>query len=122
MDARHRIPHRRLLETRTSRQCRSRTLIKDSPRIIAKVKHRKGAMVSAFAIISFIARLRPEDSGLYVCTGGFTKEARYEADRAYVPVRLLDLGSFVRNYVEIYDKVNDNDRAILPLTRVWLPA
>lgn len=31
-------------------------------------------------------------------------------DRAYVPVRLLDLDSFVRNYVEIYDKVNDNDR------------
>ena len=71
-------------------------------------------MVSAFAIRSFIARLRPEDSGLYVCTGGFTKEARYEADRAYVPDRLLDLDSF--------DKVNDNDRAILPLTRVWLPA
>lgn len=94
----------------------------ESPRIIAKVKHRKGAMVSAFAIRSFIARLRPEDSGLYVCTGGFTKEARYEADRAYVPVRLLDLDSFVRNYVETYDKVNDNDRAILPLTRVWLPA
>ena len=79
-------------------------------------------MVSAFAIRSFIARLRPEDSGLYVCTGGFTKEARYEADRAYVPVRLLDLDSYVRNYVETYDKVNDNDRASLPLTRVWLPA
>ena len=42
-------------------------------------------------------------------------------DRAYVPVRLLDLDSFVRNYVEIYDKVNDNDRAILLLTRVWFP-
>lgn len=123
-DQRGRKPdrHRRLLETRTSRQCRSRTLIKDSPRIIAKVKHRKGAMVSAFAIRSFIARLRPEDRGLYVSTGGSTKEARYEADHAYVPVRLLDLDSFVRNYVEVYDKVNDNDRAILPLTRVWLPA
>ena len=60
--------------------------------------------------------------GLYVSTGGFTKETRYEADRAYVPIRLLDLDSFVRNYVEIYDKVSDNDRAILPLTRVWLPA
>ena len=44
------------------------------------------------------------------------------SDRAYVPVRLLDLDSFVRNYVEIYDKVNDNDRAILLLTRVWFPA
>ena len=93
----------------------------ESPRIIAKVKHRKGAM-GAPAIRSFIAGLRPGDRGLYVSTGGFTKEARYEADRAYVPVRLLDLDSFVRNYVDIYDKVNDNDRAILPLTRVWLPA
>lgn len=79
-------------------------------------------MVSAFAIRSFIARLRPEDRELYVSTGGSTKEAHYEADHAYVPVRLLDLDSFVRNYVEVYDKVNDNDRAILPLTRVWLPA
>lgn len=94
----------------------------ESPRIITEAKHRKGAMVSAFAIRSFIARLCPGDSGLYVCTGGFTKEARYEADRAYVPIRLLDLDSFVRNYVEIYDKVSDNDRAILPLTRVWLSA
>ena len=38
------------------------------------------------------------------------------SDRADVPIRLLDLGSFVRTYVEAYDKVNDNDRAILPLT------
>lgn len=78
--------------------------------------------MGAPAIRSFVAGLRPGDRGLYISTGGFTKEARYEADRAYVPVRLLDLDSFVRNYVEIYDKVNDNDRAILPLTRVWLPA
>ena len=93
----------------------------ESPRIIAEVKHRKGPM-GAPAIRSFIAGLRPGDRGLYVSTGGFTKEARYEADRAYIPVRLLDLDSFVRNYVEVYDKVNDNDRAILPLTRIWLPA
>ena len=90
----------------------------ESPRIIAEVKHRKDAKVDALAIRSFIARLSPEDNGLYVCTGGFTKEARYEADRAKVPVRLLDFDSFVRAYVEVYDNVNDNDRAILPLTRI----
>lgn len=44
---------------------------------------------------AFIGGLRAGDRGLYVSTGGFTKEARYEADRANVPVRLLDLdGSF----------------------------
>ncbi len=93
----------------------------ESPRIIAEVKHRKGAM-GAPAVRSFIGGLRAGDRGLYVSTGGFTKEARYEADRANVPVRLLDLDAFVRHYVDIYDKTDDDTRSILPLTRIWWPA
>ena len=62
------------------------------------------------------------DRGLYVSTGGFTKEARYEADRATIPIRLLDLDSFVRHYVEVYDKADEETRSILPLTRIWWPA
>ncbi len=93
----------------------------ESPRIVAEVKHRKGAM-GAPAVRSFIGGLRAGDRGLYVSTGGFTKEARYEADRANVPVRLLDLDSFVRHYVEVYDKTDDETRSILPLTRIWWPA
>lgn len=93
----------------------------ESPRIVAEVKHRKGAM-GAPAVRSFIGGLRAGDRGLYVSTGGFTKEARYEADRANVPVRLLDLDAFVRHYVDIYDKANDDTRSILPLTRIWWPA
>lgn len=93
----------------------------ESPRIVAEVKHRKGAM-GAPAVRSFIGGLRAGDRGLYVSTGGFTKEARYEADRANVPVRLLDLDAFVRHYVNIYDKANDDTRSILPLTRIWWPA
>lgn len=90
----------------------------ESPRIVAKVKHRKGAM-GAPAVRSFIGGLRAGDRGLYVSTGGFTKEARYEADRANVPVRLLDLDSLVRNYVEVYGKADDETRSTLPLTRIW---
>lgn len=93
----------------------------ESPRIVAEVKHRKGAM-GAPAVRAFIGGLRAGDRGLYVSTGGFTKEARYEADRANIPVRLLDLDAFVRHYVEIYDKTDDNTRSILPLTRIWWPA
>lgn len=93
----------------------------ESPRIVAEVKHRKGAM-GAPAVRSFIGGLRAGDRGLYVSTGGFTKEARYEADRANVPVRLLDLDAFVRHYVEVYDRVDDDTRSILPLTRIWWPA
>ena len=59
---------------------------------------------------------------LYVSTGGFTKEARYEADRANVPVRLLDLDGLVKLYVGSYDKADEETRALLPLTRIWWPA
>ena len=93
----------------------------ESPRIVAEVKHRKGAM-GAPAVRSFIGGLRAGDRGLYVSTGGFTKEARYEADRATVPVRLLNLDDFVRYYVDVYDKADDETRSILPLTRIWWPA
>lgn len=93
----------------------------ESPRIVAEVKHRKGAM-GAPAVRSFIGGLRAGDRGLYVSTGGFTKEARYEADRATIPIRPLDLDSFVRHYVEVYDKADEETRSILPLTRIWWPA
>ncbi len=93
----------------------------ESPRIVAEVKHRKGAM-GAPAVRSFIGGLRTGDRGLYVSTGGFTKDARLEADRATVPVRLLDLDAFVRHYVEAYDAADDETRNILPLTRIWWPA
>lgn len=93
----------------------------ESPRIIAEVKHRKGPM-GAPQIRAFIGGLRAGDRGLYVSTGGFTKEARYEADRANVPVRLLDLDGLVKLYVGSYDKADEETRALLPLTRIWWPA
>lgn len=71
---------------------------------------------------AFIGGLRAGDRGLYVSTDGFTKEARYEADRANVPIRPLNLDAFVRHYVEVYDRVDDDTRFILPLTRIWWPA
>lgn len=93
----------------------------ESPRIIAEVKHRKGPM-GASQVRAFIGGLRAGDRGLYVSTGGFTKEARYEADRANVPVRLLDLDGLVKLYVGSYDKADEETRALLPLTRIWWPA
>lgn len=93
----------------------------ESPCIVAEVKHRKGAM-GAPAVRSFIGGLRTGDRGLYVSTGGFTKETCYETDRANVPIRLLDLDAFVRHYVEVYDRADDATRSILPLACIWCPA
>ena len=50
----------------------------EDPRIVVEVKHRSGQM-GAHEIRQFIGGLRPGNKGLYVSTGGFTKEANYEA-------------------------------------------
>ncbi|MEM7710362.1 MAG: restriction endonuclease [Pseudomonadota bacterium] len=60
------------------------------PRIFVEVKHRRGR-IGAPDIRSFLGGRRPGDRGLYVSTGGFTQEARYEADRATTPTVLLDI-------------------------------
>jgi restriction system protein len=92
-----------------------------SPRIIAEVKHRKGTM-GAPQVRSFIGGLRNSDSGLYVSTGGFTKDAMYEAERATMPVQLLNLDQFVHLMVENYERADEETRTILPLVRLYWPA
>lgn len=91
-----------------------------SPRIVAEVRHRKEAM-GAPMIRSFLGGLRAGDNGLYVSTGGFTREARYEADRAAVPVTLVDLDELASLVVEHYDRFDSDGRSLIPLMRVYWP-
>ena len=96
-------------------------MVATSSQRVAEVKHRKSAMGTP-EIRSFIGGLRPGDRGLYVSTGGFTRDARLEADRSNIPVRLIDLDDFVRLYTDVYDRVDEETRALLPLVRIWWPA
>ena len=59
----------------------------EHPRIVVEVKHRKGQMGSQ-EIRSFLGGRHKDDRGLYVSTGGFTKDAQYEADRASIPLAM----------------------------------
>ena len=57
----------------------------EEPRIKAEVKHRPRSQMGSQEIRSFLGGLRQGDRGLYVSTGGFSREAKYEAERAPVP-------------------------------------
>ncbi len=93
----------------------------EHPRVVAEVKHRKGAM-GAPAIRSFMAGLHGDERGLYVSTGGFSKDAKIEAMHAPRPIRLVDIDDFVRLYVENYNNADEETRNILPLGCIWYPA
>ncbi len=93
----------------------------EEPRIKAEVKHRPKTSMGSQEVRSFLGGLRQGDRGLYVSIGGFTKEAKYEADRSPVPVTLVDLGDLASLVVAHYEEFDIDGRVILPLVKVYLP-
>jgi restriction system protein len=93
----------------------------EPPRIIVEVKHRKGAM-GAPEVRAFLGGRHADDRGLYVSTGGFTREAQYEAERAATVTHLMTLDGLARALVEQYEKLDDRGRTLLPLTKIYWPA
>lgn len=93
----------------------------ENPRIIVEVKHRREQMGSQ-QIRSFIGGRHKDDRGLYVSTGGFSKDARYEADRSTIPLTLWTLDDLVRALVENYEQVDIETKLLVPLRKTYLPA
>lgn len=91
-----------------------------APRIVVEVKHRQGA-TGADQIRSFLGGRHRDDKGLYVSTGGFTKDAKYEADRASIPLTLMDMDELVRALLDNYEKLDLDTRQLLPLKRIYWP-
>ena len=93
----------------------------ENPRIIVEVKHRNGQMGTQ-QIRSFLGGRHKDDRGLYVSTGGFSKEAHYEAERASVPLTLWTLDNLVRALIENYEQTDSETKRLVPLKRTYLPA
>ncbi|MFM2448954.1 MAG: hypothetical protein RIS44_1404 [Pseudomonadota bacterium] len=85
------------------------------PRIKVQVKRQQVA-VNVDGLRSFMALLGDDDVGLFVCTGGFTKDAETEArTQEKRRVNLIGLEKLFDLWVEHYDKLTDQARRRLPL-------
>jgi restriction system protein len=89
------------------------------PRIKVQVK-RRSEKTDVVDIRSFMALLADGDVGLFVCTGGFTKngeeEARHQEKRR---IMLVDLKRLFDLWIEYYDAIPETKRRLLPLKRVY---
>lgn len=94
----------------------------EQPRIVVEVKHRPGQKMDAPALRSFVGGRHKDDRGLYVSTGGFTKDAKYEADRSNIPLKLMTLEDLARAVIDNYETFDSAGRAMLPLKRLYWPA
>jgi len=92
----------------------------ENPKIVVEVKHRHGSMGSQ-EVRSFLGGLRASDKGLYVSTGGFTKDAKYEAERANVPLTLVDSDILVELIIQYYDNFDNESKTLVPLRKIYWP-
>ena len=90
------------------------------PRIFVEVKHRS-ASVSADQVRSFLGGRRNGDRCLYVSTGGFSKEALYEADRATIPLTIITTPELRELLLTYYEQLDSETCALVPLRKVFLP-
>ena len=89
------------------------------PRIKVQVK-RRADRLNVDAMRAFMAVLAEGDVGLFVSTGGFTKDAEQEARKQEKRrLMLLDLNRFFDLWVEHYSSIPESARRLLPLRPVY---
>lgn len=93
----------------------------EQPRIIVEVKHRRGTMGSQ-DIRGFLGGRHKDDRGLYVSTGGFTKDARYEADRSSVPLTLWTLEELTKALTDNYEGTDSRTKSLIALRTFYFPS
>jgi restriction system protein len=93
----------------------------EQPLIKVQVKHRKEA-VGGPEVREFLGALRNADNGLYVSTSGFKGDAKKEADASHKHVKLMDRDNFIQLLLENYEALDPEQKAKVPLRKVWVPA
>ena len=62
------------------------------------------------------------DQGLFVCWGGFKPTVKRELPRLFFSVRLWDQNDLIDQFLAVYDKLDDDLRAEIPLKHIWTVA
>jgi restriction system protein len=88
------------------------------PRIKVQVKHRtQKATVQEIRQLSGLLR-KDGDTGLFVSSEGFTEDAITEIRNAPRHIERLDLDTFIDFWEKHYDKMEEEDRSLLPLRKI----
>jgi restriction system protein len=91
-----------------------------TPRIKIQVKHYPETPISADTIRSLKGLLNSgEEVGLFVTSGRFSNEAERFAREANIHIKLINGAELIGLWQEFYEKMNDEDKNLLPLHPVY---
>lgn len=89
-------------------------------RVKVQVKARPNTKSSAPELVQLAGNLGQGERGIFVSTGGFTREA--ESHHAARDFRKIDGGELQRLLVEYYERLDEDTKALVPLRRLYFPA
>ncbi|WP_221621766.1 restriction endonuclease [Halocatena pleomorpha] len=93
----------------------------EEPYIKVQVK-RQQSTVGSPDMRAFTGTLGNGERGLFVSTGGYTKDARDAARTAEQRVTLIDRDAFIDLLIQHYDELEAEYQATVPLKRVYIPS
>lgn len=92
----------------------------NGPRVKVQVKRRPNDRTGVDGIRSFMATLADGDVGLFVASGGFSRDAEDEARRQERRrITLVDLKKLFDLWVEHYNEIPETNKRLLPLRSVY---
>lgn len=92
----------------------------ENPLIKVQVKHRKST-TGGPEMREFVGTLGNGEKGLFVSTGGFTRDAKQAAESTNARVALLNRDEFIDLFLQSYEDIEAEYQAKVPLKRVYVP-
>ena len=93
----------------------------ENPVIKVQVKHRVKTSIGGPDMRNFMSALDNQDNGIYVSTGGFTSDAKIEANRYGARIKLMDRDDVIDLLLRNYEKLEPEFKRQIPLKMLWLP-
>jgi restriction system protein len=91
------------------------------PRLRVAVAHQPGIPLASSEMRAFLADRASGVHLMYVCTGGFGREARAEADKGDTGVTLVTLPQLREMVMQYYADLDETGRRLLPLRSLFWP-
>ena len=94
-----------------------------TPRVKVQVKHHMSSKVSVDVVRALLGVLSKDgDIGLIVNSGGFTNDARFFVRTTHTHIMLMDLDELFELWIDNYDKLDEEDKRLMPLQPVYFLA
>lgn len=91
-----------------------------APQLKVQVKHYPTSAISIDVGRSLLGVLVKEgEVGLLVTSGTFTSESKKEARNGHRCLRLIDIDEFIDLWIRYYDRMSEEDKALLPIIPVY---